>query len=1001
MSRLAPTWLLSAQATDAAGDEQLRPGAHLRVLPSLELGLPAAPLLVARMVLGQGAELGSEEDVVWTDSAGERRFLPIDLEETGPVTGWLPSRPGDPVVWAAVGLSAEEGEARVDALVSGLLGPATVADATAAPWQVCATGMDRLLVSGRGVIEGVRILRIGRIDPGEVEGAWKLALPVDGGKRYRGVENAIGEAEARVLRGAAPLAGLHDQPDASGPTATAGLEPGEDFERVSFLWEQRLGPMLELLLNDTSAPPQRLRMPPEALSGTKTDATVEVPPLAALLQAALDPGVGRLLGLVEHDEELPGNEGDVVLYVVRGGFSLQPAVLGQRLAWLAGGAPDKPAYFPLELPDLVMEGRDGRFADLWTAAALIVGARAPQPAPPVVSGSEDLGWVPEVPPAARRHVALSLAGLRPGAGIALARETFGVEGLNPRLPELFETGPNRAIPIVCGTLAEIATAAAASGPGQGEVYDRGAPAEGSEYRVAQSDWFGRWSEWGYGSVAAGTRPAVPVPVLEAEFAPPTEPGEAGMLEVRCVQPRDPDLPPGGLPLQRLELSAEVGGGSPVSASVAAERGGAPAAGEPQPLLATLAVPPLAPAEQRWLIVSGVWVDEAGRASAQSPPTRAQAADPRGPVALTLPNTLAYGSRPDALGRSRVRLEWPGAPAPTAYRVYHSDETTLRHRLDSLSGAAADAARAQLAAARTAPDRAAVLRANPGLFDRSCFELLTATPLRSNGGRMAYEHELSGSLGVLAVYRVVPVGELGAEAPFGACTLLLRGVPNTPPPPVPSLTVTPDPADPARAVVAVSVPAGSVDAVRVRLRRSRVSGADALGMPIVAVATPATWPARLADAGAAPWAPTLRLAPWFTYTWRAEVQGPPEPGSERPGAWSQASAPASMRVLPPAPGAASPGAAVAVAGGVEVTFGADEPLEGGPDGDYALDVYRRVPPGSAVESGAVGSFPAAAARQPDGSYVVTDPVVAPAGTAYLVEIADPLGRRGPRTEVAVL
>lgn len=1002
MSRFAPTWLFSAQAIEAAGDPHLQPGVHLRALLGGRLGLPLAPLVVSRMVLGQSVRVGERVRVVWTDSSGQRLFPPIRLGETGPVTAWLPAAANDPVISAVVEMEAEDKEARVDAVLSGLLGPTVLASATRSPWLVCGTGMDRLVVSGEGRIEGIRVTRAGMVRPRKVKQWQLLALPVEEGVRYRGIADAWAAAEERVLRGAPHLVGLHDDPGASDPGSCSPVEPAEEIDRVGFLWQERLEPVVDLLLNDVSAPQQSLRMPPEALVGTRTEASFEVPALASLLQAVLDPGVGRLVGLAEHDKDPPREEGYVVLYLIRGAFSLQREVLGRRrLAWLGGGAPDDPAEFPLDLPPSTKDPRQGSFADLWTVAGVAIGTESPRPQPPAVVGIEDLGWVPDSSPEDRRHIAIGLSGLGPAAAVALARESPGFAGLNPRLPDLFGSGPDRAVPIVCGILAETGLAPAASGPGQGEVCDRSTPAEGADYRIAQSDWFGRWSDWTFGSASEGARPAVPIPVLEAEFVSPTAAGESGTLEVRCVQPRDDDLPPGGLPLEWLELSAQVDGGGGIGTTVPADRGAAPPGADPVPIVGSIPVPPLLPAEKRWLIVSGAWIDAGGRRSAESPPTRAQAADPRAPAALTLPNALAYGSRPDALGRSRVRLEWAGAPPPTRYRVYHSDETTLRERLAGLPGPEADAARAQLAGVDAAPDRAAVFRAHAGLFDRSCFELLTGSPLPSSGVRMSYEHELSGSLGVLAFYRVVPVSELGAEATFTACTLLPRGVPNTQPPPTPLLTATADATDPLRVQLTISVPEGVTKPVMVRLRRSRVSGADPLGMPVVASTAPAAWPAVIADSGATPWDASLRFAPWSTYTWRAEVQGSPEPGSALPGAWSRPSAPASVRVLPPPPGAVAPGTVASTAAGVEVRFQASEPLDGGPYGAYTIDVYRQVPSGSATESGAVGTFPAAAIREPDGTYLVRDAAPVPPGTAYLVELQDPLGRRGSRVEVGTL
>jgi hypothetical protein len=49
----------------------------------------------------------------------------------------------------------------------------------------------------------------------------------------------------------------------------------------------------------------------------------------------------------------------------------------------------------------------------------------------------------------------------------------------------------------------------------------------------------------------------------------------------------------------------------------------------------------------------------------------------------------------------------------------------------------------------------------------------------------------------------------------------------------------------------------------------------------------------------------------------------------------------------------------------------------------------------------GSEAAADLRQPDGTYLVKDPIAPPAQTTYLLEVADPLGRRSPRVPIAEL
>lgn len=1010
---------------------------HLRVLPGPALGLPVAPLLVERITVGSAGRVPERRDVVWTDRRGDALTAPFDLKPASPATAWLPSQPGDPVIYAEVIVGGARspfgGEppvplppppqsrlprsgVRVDALVSGVQGPSVAATATRPPYQVCATGMDRVRVSGAGTVVGIRLLVATQVTEQPGREPWRhLALPIERGARYEGFPDAWEQAEDRVLRGAPQLLGLHDHPDAPDPASCDPAGPSDDLERVKLLWTERLEAMVRALVNDLGEAPGRLLMPPSAMSGTSVaTASVQVPPLASVLQGAVDPGAGRLLGLVEHDDAPPASPGEILAYVVRGAWLVYP----RSLAWVAPllllGGPDDPGKFPLPLPPLLDEEHEGTFVDLWTMAAVVVGA-PPSPVPrPVMGAVADLGWAPEVPPTARRHVVIPLDGLVPAAAIALARETPGVVGLNPRLPDVFgSAAPDRAVPMVPGLLTETGAAPAASAPGQGEVHDQLAGEEATDYRVAQSDWFGRWSPWAQASVAKGVRPPVPVPVIEASYIDPATPGGTGTLHVGCLQPRDPDLPPGAFPLASLSVTAAVGGATPASASVAAVRGPAPAGADAPPLLVTLVVPPLAPAEKRELIATARWTDLGGRSSSPSPPARAQAVDPRAPAPLVLPNTLDYAARPDALGRSRVRVSW-AATAGTAYRVYLSDETTLRRRLSTLVAAGrpgAAAAATALDAASTPPDRAAVFRDNALLFDQTCFELLTRTPvLATSSGTTSYDHDVSGSLRVLVFFKVVPVSvlavspvlQLGGQASFDGSTLLPRGIPNSPPPSVPMLTVAPDPDDPWRVRLTVAVPAGQTPPVALRLRRSRVSGADALSMPAVATLSPTSWPATVTDAGAMPWDGALRFAPWSTYTWRAEVQGGPEPGSSLPGLWSGASAPVSWRAVPPPPVAATAGTATATAAGIEVHFTSPDHLEAGSEGTYIIDVYRVTPEGSAVESGAVGSYAAGAKRRPDGSYLVEDTTPGvPVGTSYLVEVSDPLGRRSARVTVATV
>lgn len=1011
MTRFAPTWALTATAVDGTDDPHLAEGAHLRVLPAKVLGLPVAPLMIDRHVVGLPRE--PSDDVVWTDARNEVVSPDFDLSESGPATAWLPVQPGNPVLYAEVLVKAEDKGVRVDAIVTGTYGDAVVASAVVAPYQVCATGMERLLVSGVGVVHGVRILRLRDIKVGPPRKPdWLLALPVEDAARYRGIVDAESVAKDRVHRGAPQRVGLHDEPGAPDPASCSLLGSSDEFERVQTVYDARVVKLLDAVLNDTSAVPPAVMMPAEPMAGVASSphtvgATMSAPALAGVLQSALDASMGRWLGLVEHDAD-PGNRGDLVVYAVRGAWVDYPQPEWSLFLGSLLGGPDDPHAFPLPLPDLAAHSEEGGFLDLWTVAAVVVGRPAAPVSPPSCAAGVDLGWRQEAPPSQTRHVTLPLAGLVPAAQVALARETPDLAGLNPRLPEVLGDGPDRAIAIVPAVPSGVG-AAPATATGQGEVHDRTAPAEAATYLVAQSDWFGRWSPWAHGDVGAGVRPGPPVPLLEALYADPADAGDPGEVVVRCVQPRPGDLAAGSLPIARLDLEVEVQTGTWVGESLPAQP--TQADGSAPTLVGAVAVPGLGVAERRRIQVRARWVDTAPTFSGYGV-TAVSAVDPRAPQPLVLPDTLEYATRPDALGRCRVDLSW-AATAGTAYRVLASDETTLRQRLTALRDQGHPAAQQcldQLAAAPSAPARATVFRNHAALFERSCFELLTPTVLlASASGPMTYTHEVSGSLRVLVFYKVLPVSvlhlgpplELGGETSFASSTLLIRGVPNSAPPPVPGLVVRPHPDHPGRARLTVDVPAGQSAPVSVRVRRSRVQAADPLAMPVVKTVTPTQWPAVIDDDGPTGWDPTARLDPWWTHTWVVEVQGAPEPGSAVPGLWSQPSPPASLRLVPAAPAAVTPGSVTAGATWVDVAFSHPDRLEGQPVGEYHVALYRVGPGPAGVAEQVGGDVDVSTIRQADGTYSIRDTTAQPAGTTYLVEVVDPLGRRGPRAVVGAV
>jgi hypothetical protein len=364
MSPLSPAALLVAQATDHGADPQLANGIHLRIVPSAELGLPLLPLLVYRMNLGHSATgVQARTDITWRDSRGQFLTMPFTVTPDAPVTGYLPAMASGVCCWieidarpelsvsgfrlagqaigAGSGLGLFGPHLQVAALVSNPLGDAVVARASTPAYQLAASRIERVLVSGQGVVTGVRWVDARTLNP-PASDLWRvLALPVPSGARYAGIAQAAQRAKERVLRGAPVREPLYEDATAADASATPAATPADDWARV----QSRTPPVaawLDMLLNDLSQTPQELISAPEPLLDDDGIArgTASVYALGSTLAAGLDPSVGRWLGLVELDENpaAVAAPGDVLAYVIRGFWRSEP----QRPVIGAGPAAPQP-----------------------------------------------------------------------------------------------------------------------------------------------------------------------------------------------------------------------------------------------------------------------------------------------------------------------------------------------------------------------------------------------------------------------------------------------------------------------------------------------------------------------------------------------------------------------------------------------------------------------------------------------------------------------------------
>lgn len=1040
MTGLAPSWALGALGLDGAGDPHLAAGVHLRVMPHPALGLPLRPLIVYRQELNEGVSELLRSDITWVDSLGVTRTAPFEVTPDNPVTGYLPVNFAHRCIWAAVLARGSGGHVptthvepsippklSVTAWVSGTTGPVAVGTRDTPAYAISASEISFLTVSGSGVVAGARWLDVSKLPTApERFRPWRLlALPRESGARYQGISNALAEATARVKRGAPTRFGMHDEPTASSPTACSPAGPSDELARIEILWPE-VATHLDSVLNDTSASPQDLATDYTlSASGTAETGTARVRPLHALLSAALDPGIGRLLGLVELDESPPSSS--AILYLIRGLFSINPAALNlaELFSLMAMDsaritATNPPSGLPFSTPPETVDGHP--VYDLWAAVVVLRGAPPARPAAPIGVGPADYGtWEAEAPfGEARRRIPLALSGLVGGETLSLARRpdegpsSGAITGLNERF----------AVGSITRAQSLVPTLPATGGPDRGLLEDREADEHQTTYLIAQADPFGRWSELGAITVPAKARPRPQPPVLEghydrATFGSPVPSGPLfGTLTVRVRVPEL--LPPAAYPLASVDVSVDFGPGTGIASA------NLPAGHDPDlPLVLTVTPPAalglLARGETREATISGVWRDSQGQLSDTATLQPLKLVDPRPPEPLVITPDLRYSARPDATHRANVVLSWTAAASQPRFRVFAVDETRLLARLHELGGSAVNALIAELDGVTDLPTRAAIFAGEPhgttpavagrkALFTRDLFESLTDEGVHAptGGGVMRFSHDLSGSTRVLTFYRIVSMSEQGVESDFASAPFLPYAVPAAGAPPRPLLELVPvdAPTDglsfagPATsgARLRVRVMRGAQPVVRYRLLRSGATSAAErmpvaheadLTLPEVDLDQPLSF--DLYDDGKYQHDASFRIRPFTKYTWRLMVQAPDAPGSTIAGLWSDPSDGVTGMLVPPALTTAPTLSLQIVAGKALLHMSHAAALTGGALGVYRYDVYRALP---GERERRLSSVPAGASPAAGEIFAFHDVDPAVSGTTWRVVVLDPLGRLSP-------
>lgn len=1064
MSVLAPGWALGAQAISSRNDPHLAPGIHLRLFVDPKLGLPIFPFRVYRVNLGSFPDGGAvrTDSVIWTDSSGAggaTKTTPPSflVQATNAVTAWLPPAsvgtccwmqvdvpPDPPRIVSEVPSHAASQDAATEetgpavlgtgdntfdmrALVEGKYGPAVVARAAARPWQMAASRIERVRVEGSGEILGVRWLDAKRFAPSLSVAPWRLwSLPVPSGQSYSNIGSFSADADARVSRGAPKRLAMYDALTSTPATAPSIFNPGAaDVARMAVLAAQPKA-WLNTIINSGATLPYEATDIQQIKDDQRPDiGTATINCLSAVLSACLDASMARCLGFADVDDQPPGDGLSVVAYIIRGAWQLNLTAVNNDPR-LKSTIPQ--AAYVDNLSSILPPGvtphpkQQGPYLDMYTVAVASKAQSGLRPEPPTLKTVVAGPWAPLTPPAAEREMVVRVEGLAGAAGVAMARKEGTVlKRVNPALPN--SSLGSALLPLPPDDTHK---------PGVSDFFDRHAAPTVTGYRLAQRDWFGRWSEWAEIGASIGARPKPPRPVLTFDYTPPppTMNGSvvplSGTILLKVPIPKPETLPPGSLALSKLEVDLN---GVMTETML------------PSPLPADnhLQVVRTGPAIPRAGIgqatIVARWVNSANVKSDDSETIKRKLWDPRPAEGVNLAFSLEYGSRPDITGKSRLELRWTRTGVQKRFRVFYADETTIVSAIEKIKtdGPAnlkpeAILILGELKTKKTMFDRATLFKDHRNFLNRDMFELLTSTPIEAGEeNQVRFVHQVSGSLRVLSFFRIVSVTEANVESDFASSLLIPYAVPNSPRAAQPLIDVeqllTDDPVSLRAAVrvktdilppqtlgepavsVSIRVPLGTAEAVGYRLRRSSSAATDPMRMPVVRtglVPPPLNGDMQQvvltdtnADANAD--APG-KLKFWNTYMWRAETRAAKEPVTGAPeGEWGQASAPVSLTLIPPDPPQPVTDLRIVVdpkTRTLDVVCTHPVRLDGGAIGRYKLDVYRQRPGEreTYLKSIFADAPPASGGQDSSGQMRIRDASSAiPRGTRYRIIVVDPMGR----------
>ena len=349
-------------------------GNHLRVNTHPLLGLPVAPFLVERAVMGSVRGLNTRSDVVFTDKDGRLVLAPFDLTPDDPVTVHIVLSAGEACLWAQVDAISQDdsrgaihdgrpttpiiterpqpptrgsrtgpirmrptrrnpvltlpgaippaaiGQLHCEAFINSAMGPASIGTRSKRRYAFSAPGIVEIEIRGAGRVSGVRWIEA--TDPQHIkfEPFAILNLPHKGGARYVAIDNAIARAISRVEQQAPKRRPLHETVNAPAPPAAPIADVPFEHARVRSLLPNLSGD-LEHLINDLSLSPFEQIIKEKILDENGAElGNSSMARLHRVIHAQGDPGTASFLGYKLRDADFREVEDHIVFYRIDGFF---------------------------------------------------------------------------------------------------------------------------------------------------------------------------------------------------------------------------------------------------------------------------------------------------------------------------------------------------------------------------------------------------------------------------------------------------------------------------------------------------------------------------------------------------------------------------------------------------------------------------------------------------------------------------------------------------------